>query len=192
MTPSTADRPDMSVEDFEELARRAPETVTLEFINGKLRVKPVPDGDHGAIFMLLLRQCMRHRPDLDLHPEQGLLMDAYRKGRVRPDGTLAPIGHFAGQPEWADSTGVLMLVEVTSYDSGTHRRDRVDKGRAYACGDIPVYLLVDRDDDTLTVFSEPKDGVYQRHPSYPFGATVPLPAPVGITLDTDRLKDFAH
>ncbi|MGP3633576.1 Uma2 family endonuclease [Streptomyces sp. 24-1644] len=152
MTPSTADRPDMSVEDFEELARRAPGTVTLEFINGRLRVKPVPDGDHGAIFMWLLRQCMRHRPDLDLHPEQGLLMDTCR----------------------------------------THRRDRVDKGRAYAYGDVPVYLLVDRDDDTLTVFSEPKDGVYQRHPSYPFGATVPLPAPVGITLDTDRLKDFAH
>ncbi len=37
MTPSTADHPQMPVEDFEELARTAPETVSLEFINGKTR-----------------------------------------------------------------------------------------------------------------------------------------------------------
>lgn len=94
MTPSTAEHPQMSVEDFEELARHAPETVTLEFINGKLEVKPVPDGDHVTIFMWLLRQCMRHRPELDLHPEQGLKVGAYRKGRTRPDGSLGPVGHF--------------------------------------------------------------------------------------------------
>src|SRR4051812_44946661 len=89
MTPDAADRPQMSVEDFEELARRAPrelrnrleflggrlcirhgpldveqfeelaavapETVRLEYINGKVRVKAMPDGNHGEIFMWLLR-----------------------------------------------------------------------------------------------------------------------------------------
>ena len=80
----------------------APETVTLELINGKLRVKPVPDGDHGEIYMWRMRQCMQQRPDLGLYPEQGLVIDTYRKGRARPDGTLAPIGHFAGQGGWAD------------------------------------------------------------------------------------------
>ncbi|WP_251015321.1 Uma2 family endonuclease [Streptomyces sp. ISL-99] len=224
MTPSTADRPEMSiedfdelarkaprnvklefiggrlvvkhgridVEDFEELARRAPETVTLELINGKLRVKPVPDGDHGEIYMWLMRQCMQHRPDLGLYPEQGLLIDTYRKGRARPDGALAPIGHFAGQEEWAHPNGVLMLVEITSHDSDTHRRDRIEKRGAYATDGIPVYLLIDRDNHTLTVFSRPKHGRYEEHPSYAYGDTVPLPDPVGITLDTERLKDFAH
>ncbi|MFJ1544959.1 hypothetical protein [Streptomyces sp. NPDC088246] len=56
----------------------------------------------------------------------------------------------------------------------------------------PVHLLVDRDNDTVTVSSEPKDGMYQQRPSYPFGATVPLPDPVGFALDTDRLKDFVR
>lgn len=192
MTPSTADRPEISIEDFEELARRAPETVTLELINGKLRVKPVPDGDHGAIFMWLLRQCMQHRPDLDLHPEQGLVIGTYRKGRARPDGVLAPIGHFAGQGEWAVPKGSLMVVEVTSHDSDTDRRDRVEKRDGYATDGIPVYLLIDRDSNTLTVFSQPKDGTYEEQSSYPYGATVTLPDPVGITLDTGKLKDFAH
>ncbi|MDX3696519.1 Uma2 family endonuclease [Streptomyces europaeiscabiei] len=51
----------------------------------------------------------------------------------------------------------------------TNKRDRVDKLIGYAEADIPVYLLVDRDNNTVTVFSEPKDGRYQQFPSYPWG-----------------------
>ena len=103
----------VEVEDFEELAEAAPETVTLELIDGKLEVKPVPDGDHGEIVMWLLRQCMQQRPELGLYPEQGLLIDGYRAGRAKPDGALAPIGTFAGQGEWAAPDHVLMTAEVT-------------------------------------------------------------------------------
>ncbi|MEV8365267.1 Uma2 family endonuclease [Streptomyces niveus] len=192
MTPSTADHAQMSVEEFEQIAHHAPETVTLEFINGRLEVKHVPDGDHGAIFMWLLRQCMQHRPDLDLHPEQGLKIETYRKGRARPDGALAPVRHFAGEGEWSDPHGVLMTVEVTSHDADTDRRDRVEKRDGYAEAGIPIYLLIDRDTGTLTVHSEPKNGSYQQSPTYPYGATVEFPDPVAITLDTDELKDYAR
>ncbi|MFE9405947.1 Uma2 family endonuclease [Streptomyces sp. NPDC006530] len=191
MTPSTAEHPQMSVEDFEDLARHAPETVTLEFINGKLEVKPVPDGDHVTIFMWLLRQCMQARPDLDLHPEQGLKVGTYRNGRARPDGALGPVGHFAGQGEWADPAGVLMVVEVTSHDSGTDRRDRVEKRDGYAEAGLPVYLLIDRDADAVVVHSAPRDGRYAEITAYAYGATVTLPAPLGITLETEGLKDYS-
>ncbi|MEC4020064.1 Uma2 family endonuclease [Streptomyces sp. H27-D2] len=192
MTPSTAEHAQMSVEDFEQLARTAPETVTLEFSNGKLEVKPVPDGDHGSIIMWLLRQCMQQRPELDLYPEQGLKTEGYRRGRARPDGTLAPVDHFAGQGEWSASDGVLMTVEVTSHDADTDRRDRTEKRDGYAAAGIPVYLLIDRDACTVTVHSEPKNGTYRQQPSHPYGATVELPAPVGITLETEKLKDYSH
>ncbi|MEV0261538.1 Uma2 family endonuclease [Streptomyces sp. NPDC050617] len=192
MTPSTADQPQMAVEDFEQIAHTAPETVTLEFIDGKLEVKPVPDGDHGTIFMWLLRQCMQHRPELDLYPEQGLRVETYRKGRARPDGALAPRRHFAGQGEWAEPDGVLMTVEVTSHDADTDKRDRHEKRFAYADAGIPVYLLIDREACTLTVYSELENGQYRQHPSYDYGATVELPAPVGITLDTEELKEYAR
>ncbi|MGW9303452.1 Uma2 family endonuclease [Streptomyces cyaneofuscatus] len=195
MTPSPADhapRAQLSVEEFEQLARSAPETVTLELVNGKLEVKPVPDGDHGTIFMWLLRQCMQHRPDLDLHPEQGLMVEAYREGRARPDGALAPRRHFAGQGEWAPTDGVLMAVEVTSHDRDTDRRDRNEKPLGYAAADIPVYLLIDRESGTLVVHSEPDKGRYRQQLSYDYGDTVVLPQPVNITLDTDELKDYAR
>ncbi|MFD5423109.1 Uma2 family endonuclease [Streptomyces sp. NPDC127069] len=193
MTPSTAAHAQMSLTDFETLARRAPETVTLEFINGKLGVKPVPDQRHGAIIMWLLRQCMQQRPELALYPEQGLKVDSYRTGRARADGALAPYDHYAAQDgEWADPAGTLMVVEVTSFDPDTDRRDRHEKRAAYAQVGIPVYLLVDRDEDMLTVHSDPEDGMYRRTVSYPYGKTVALPDPVGITLDTEKLKDYAH
>ncbi|MEU4177556.1 Uma2 family endonuclease [Streptomyces sp. NPDC026589] len=195
MTPSTADHvphAQLSVEEFEQLARTSPETVTLELINGKLEVKPVPDGDHGTIFMWLLRQCMQHRPELDLHPEQGLMVEAYRQGRARPDGALAPRRHFAGQGEWAPAKGVLMTVEVTSYDYDTDRRDRSEKPHGYAAADIPVYLLIDRESGTLVVHSEPVKGRYRQQHSYDYGDAVPLPGPVDITLDTEELKDYAR
>ncbi|MCX4675261.1 Uma2 family endonuclease [Streptomyces sp. NBC_01433] len=192
MTPSTADHAQMSVEEFEQLARTAPETVTLEFIRGRPEVKPVPDGDHGTIFMWLLRQCMQQRADLDLHPEQGLAVEAYPQGRARPDGTLAPRRHFAGKGEWAPADGVLMTVEVTSYDYDTDRRDRTEKRDGHAAADIPVYLLIDRDNDTLVVHSEPEKGRYRQQTTYGYGDTVALPAPVDVTLDTEELKDYAR
>lgn len=190
MTPRTA-KPQMSVKDFEELARRAPEFVRLEFINGQVQVKPVPDGNHGEIVMWLIRRCMQQRPELSLYPEQGLKVEAYRKGRARPDGCLAPEENFVGQGEWAEPGGVLMTVEVTSRDADTDRRDRVEKPDGYAEADIPVYLLVDRNAGSVTVHADPEGGSYRSITTRPFGAVVELPDPVGITLETEKLKDFA-
>src|SRR5262245_25375022 len=111
MTPNTADRgPLPTVEDFEELASTAPETVRLEFVNGKIEVKAVPDGKHHEIIRWLMRVCMQHRPDLWLYPECGLKIEKYRKGRARPDGSLAPPMHFIDAGDWADPDGVLMAV----------------------------------------------------------------------------------
>ncbi|MFG2329676.1 Uma2 family endonuclease [Streptomyces sp. NPDC048604] len=183
------------VENFEELAELAPKGVKLEFINGKLKVKPLPDQLHKAMVMWLLRVCMQQRPELAFYPEQELRVETYRKGRAIADGALAPVDHFVASPRpelWGDPKGVLMVVEVTSRDRDTHRRDRIEKRDGYAASEIPVHLLIDRDADSLVVFSEPRNGFYQERAAYPFGATVPLPGPVDITLETEKLKEYAR
>ncbi|MEZ0094789.1 Uma2 family endonuclease [Streptacidiphilus sp. EB129] len=189
-----SDRPQMLPQEFEEFARlaaRSAEGVRLEFINGKLGVKSVPDGDHGRIIQWLTRICIQTRPDLWLH-DQGLLVQTYRSGHARPDGVLAPSEAFVGQGDWAGTDEVLMVVEVTSYDSDTDQRDRVEKPRAYAETGIPVYLLIDRDSGVVTVHGEP-DGIrYETTQTVPFGKAVVLPAPIGITLDTEPLKDWTR
>ncbi|MGC9376355.1 Uma2 family endonuclease [Streptomyces sp. MH13] len=191
----TADRPQMLVTEFEELARhadRSMEGARLEFINGHLGGKAVPDGDHGRVVQWLTRICMQHRPDLWLDPTQGLVIEEYREGRARPDGSLAPAEAFVGQGEWADPTPVLMVVEVTLSDSDTDRRGRVEKPRAYAGTGIPVYLLIDRDTCEIKVHSRPDGGRYETVQTLPFGKEVALPDPVGITLDTEPLKNWVR
>ncbi|MFD5713720.1 Uma2 family endonuclease [Streptomyces pharetrae] len=191
MTPRTEQhRPQMSVEEFEELERHAPETVRLEFIEGRVVVKPMPDGNHSEIYMWLLERCMQARPDLRLHPERGLKTEAYRNGRACADAVLVPRGSLKGRGEWSDAEDVLMAVEITSYDSDTNQRGRVEKPDGHAAAGVPVHLLIDRDDGTVTVFSDPEDGRYRLQLNKPSGATVELPDPVDIALDTDPLKDF--
>ncbi|MET7938221.1 Uma2 family endonuclease [Streptomyces sp. NPDC005322] len=191
---ATHDRPQMLPEEFEEYARlaaRVAEGVRWEFINGKIGVTPVPGGDHGRIIQWLARVCIQTHPDLWLH-DQGLKVETYRNGHARPDGTLAHSDAFVGQGEWADAAPVLMVVEVTSYDSDMDRRDRVEKPRAYAETGVPVYLLVDREACEVTVFSEP-DGVrYESTKTVPFGKPLTLPEPVGVTLDTEPLKGWVR
>lgn len=193
--PRAQDHAQISLELFEHLAReaeRAEEGLRFEFLGGKLGVQPVADSTHSAMIMWLVRQCMQQRPQWDLHTELGLKVEACREGRARPDGVLLPVDHFVGLPavEWADPDGVLMTVEVTSYDRDTNQRDRIDKPRAYAEAGIPVFLLVDRDSREVVVHSEPEGGKYRNLHSTPFGERVDLPGPVGVELHTRRLLDL--
>ncbi|SDT48122.1 Putative restriction endonuclease [Streptomyces sp. TLI_053] len=189
----TRDRPQMSLEAFEAIARTAARhDVVLEFVGGELGVRPAPDGDRAQILAWLQRACARSRPDLWLFVRQGLrLLPPHRAGAARPDGALAPAEHFAGQGEWADSRGVLLVAEVTSFDRRADERDRVGRPRAYAESGIPIHLLVDRDSDTVTVHSEPVDGRYRTIRSYDYGERVELPG-LGVVLDTEELKDCSR
>lgn len=83
-----------------------------------------------------------------------------------------------------------MVVEVTSHDSDTHQRDRVEKPDGYAAAGIPVHLLIDRDDCSVVVFDQPEGGRYRHEEKFAFGAAVTLPDPVNITLDTGHLKEY--
>jgi hypothetical protein len=110
------------------------------------------------------RRRHQQRPELNLLPERGVKAEAYRKGRAITDGFLAPVGHFKGHGNWSDTDGALMAVEITSHD---------------------------RDSTTVSVYSEPKDGRYLQRSTRAWGAIVELPPPVGITLNTEDLKDYA-
>ncbi|MGR3936396.1 Uma2 family endonuclease [Streptomyces sp. BRA346] len=191
--PETAPtrRPQMLVDEFEELARAAPETVWLEFINGKLEVKPAQDGLRGEIVMWLVRLFLEQRPDLSLYPYRGLKTETRREGRVRSDAVLAPRRHIVGHGEWSDPAGMLMAVEVTTRNPDVDRSLRGLKRDGYAAADIPVYLLIDRDDCTVTVHGDPKDAKYRSLTTRPYGQAVALPDPIGLTLDTEELKAYA-
>lgn len=188
----------MTVDEFERIAKFAAaesDAVRFEFIGGRIGDKGMPDGDHSEILRWLQQRCMQVRADLWLYgSDQGLQVEEYRKGRARPDGSMAPNGYFAGRGEWADPAGVLMTVEITSFDADTDRRDRQEKPRAYAGAGIPLFLLIDRDACVVTVHSapDPEGGGYRDTHSVKFGEKLSLPDPVGIELDTEILKDYVR
>ncbi|CAL9442003.1 hypothetical protein GCM10010266_03710 [Streptomyces griseomycini] len=77
--------------------------------------------------------------------------------------------------------GVAMVVEVTS---SKPQADREAKRRCYARGGIPLYLLVDREASSITLFSDPEKDEYREQCTRPFGKPITLPAPFGFNLDT--------
>ncbi|MFF7644257.1 Uma2 family endonuclease [Streptomyces canus] len=195
MAERTVQTPQMSVEEFERIAafaaKETDDAVRLEFINGRIGVKKAADGDYNSVIVWLSKRCMRARPDLDLYQGQGLRVEKYREGRARPDAVLMPEDHFAGHGEWADPSGVLLVLEVTSYDSETDRRDRQEKPVAYGAAGIPFYLLIDRNACTVKLYSDPDPGVgYRDSRTVPFGVRLLIPDPVGIELDTEKLKQY--
>jgi Uma2 family endonuclease len=184
----------MGAEEFERLAAAAErDDIRLEFIHGELGVKAAPDGDHDEIIIWVTEHGMQQRPDLRLHSERGLKVETYRTGHARPDGTPAPRRTFRGQGEWASADQVLTVVEVTSYDFDTDKRDREERPRAHAETGTPVYLLVDRTPGEVVVYSAPEPrGGYAHLDRHVFGAEVRVPEPVGVVPDTEPLKGWVR
>jgi hypothetical protein len=168
----------MSVAEFEELAAHVAkrfDAVRLEFINGRVGIKGMTGGNHSEVIRWL-QECFLVAgagTGLWLYGggELGLRIEKYRKGRALPDAVLAPRGTCTGKGDWADTGGVLMTVEVTSYDADTHRRDREEKPLGY---------------------SDPEpEGGYRSATRKAFGGVLSLAEPLGIELDTAELKQYA-
>ena len=80
--------------------------------------------------------------------------------------------------------GVALVVEVTSTEP---RADRTDKRHCYARGSISLYLSVDREESSVTLFSNPERDDYRQHCTIPFGKPLGLPAPFAFDLETAAL-----
>ncbi|MBT2387717.1 Uma2 family endonuclease [Streptomyces sp. ISL-11] len=77
----------------------------------------------------------------------------------------------------------LLIVEVTSESNGD--TDRIVKRRRYAEYGAPLYLLVDRQERSCTLFGEPGELGYTKSDGpRPFGTPLHLPEPFDLALDT--------
>ncbi|MEU9120667.1 Uma2 family endonuclease [Streptomyces sp. NPDC048506] len=168
-------------------ALETPEGFRAELIEGEIVVTPPPDNRHERVFSKIVKQVLaKSHTDMDVSGNKGIQLSPgglYPKNYVIPDATFAPsTADLFGLPgNWVPSDAVALVVEVTS--SKPHR-DRVTKRDAYARANIPLYLLVDREKSTITLFSEPSEGDYAGSISVPLGKPVPLPAPFSFDLET--------
>ncbi|MFF9451892.1 Uma2 family endonuclease [Streptomyces flaveolus] len=169
------------------LALETPEGFRAELIEGEIVVTPPPDGDHEHYISRIMTQVIRRsRTDMDFSGNKGLKLknaDGLLADHVIPDGTFAPERSmlYRGAEPWMPCDGVSLVLEVTSTKP---RADREAKRRAYARGGIPFYLLVDRQESSITLFSDPGQDDYRQHCTVAFGKPLTLPAPFSFDLDT--------
>ncbi|WP_199815439.1 Uma2 family endonuclease [Streptomyces griseus] len=169
------------------LALDTPEGFRAELVEGEIVVTPPPDGEHEKYISRIVRQVIKlSRIDMDVSGNKGLKLqrrDACPTNRVIPDVTFGPLelDLFGSAGSWMPCDGVAMVLEVTSTKP---RADREAKRRCYAGGGIPLYLLVDREAASVTLFSSPEGTDYRAHCTLPFGKPLPLPEPFAFDLDT--------
>jgi len=173
------------------MAMSIPEWCRPEFLDGEIVVKSLPPGSHEGCLSSVVHQVIwKSGTEMDFSGHKGLRLTR-GTGRlpnfVIPDGTWVPTERrlFRGAKPWMPGEGVTMVAEVTSIHP---QRDRDGKRRCYALGGIPLYLLIDRERGSVTLFSEPGDDDYQQVVTMPFGKEIALPAPFSMTLET---TDFA-
>ncbi|WP_328678516.1 Uma2 family endonuclease [Streptomyces sp. NBC_00322] len=179
---------DILLEGF--LALDTPEGFRAELIEGEIVVTPPPDGDHEDCIGLIVDQVIRRsQTPMQFAGNKGLKLPSggsCPKSHVIPDATFAPLELrlYRGADPWMPCDGVELVVEVTS------RRAKIDrevKRRCYARGGIPRYLLVDRDESSVTLFSEPEGDDYGQRCSLSFGKSLTLPEPFAFDLETAAL-----
>ncbi len=164
-----------------------PEGFRAELIEGEFLLRPLPDGSHEhCLSRIASRIHTGSRTAMAFSGNKGLKLKsahACPQDHAIPDGTLAPrdLRLYRGAGPWMPCAGVAMVVEVTDARPET---DRETKPRCYARGDIPLYLLVDREASAITLFSAPEGDEYHERRTRPLGKPLPLPAPFGFDLDT--------
>ncbi|MFJ8740275.1 Uma2 family endonuclease [Embleya sp. NPDC127516] len=174
------------LEVFHELD--TPSDLRPELVDGEVVVRVTPPGSHEHVISSVIRRIHADAAiDLQFSGNKGLVapsIGTFPPNHVIPDGVFVPaaLDVFRGAAAWMPCSKVLLVLEVTD------RRpelDREQKRRCYARGDIPFYLLVDRDAHRSSLFSDPEDGDYTRIQVRPFGRPLDLPAPFAMALSTN-------
>ncbi|MGW8849840.1 Uma2 family endonuclease [Streptomyces xiamenensis] len=185
MQPPAPSLFDVLCQTLEEM--EVPEGYRAEITGGKIIMSPWSQGYYLDIVDSLVEQLRPHLPEghrVSLAPCLYVFPGMSR--------TFGPVLHVAD----AEATRIrssrlpghaLSLVAELS-SASTADVDRYDKVECYGVAGIPVYLLVDMQKGSLTVYTAPSPQGYQQQNTVLFGPTVTLPEPFDCPLDTSGWK----
>jgi Uma2 family endonuclease len=161
----------------------SPDGSKAEVIGGQLVVSPSPSRRHGLIFAKLAVQLGRLLPSHLAVTNTITLEMAATAERYIPD-LLVVHEDLLRSDEWLlEATHAELVAEIASPSNA--RQDRVTKVRGYAASGVPIYLLVDPLEQSVTLFAEPAGETYKDMHKVAFGASIELPAPYQGKIDTE-------
>ncbi|MGW2369524.1 Uma2 family endonuclease [Streptomyces sp. NPDC001667] len=173
---------------LEEARRALPEGFKAELSGDLLVVQAPPSAAHQLNLSKIRRQFDAHTPTGYIDTGNTDLASP-RTAKVRnPDLTYLPEEAMATTDSSVAAELALIAVEVVS--PSNPENDWVGKLRDYPLMGIPLYLVVDARQKTVTLFSEVENGRYRLREDADFGETVHIPEPFGFILDTSGLRPY--
>src|SRR5690606_33207239 len=103
-----------------------------------------------------------------------------------PDIHAAHERAFETDSNRLDGEALSFVAELTS--PSTRNDDLTNKVDVYCKAGVPVYLLLDMQEEQATVFSMPSAKGYESRDTKPFGQKLQIPGPFGCVLDTTDFK----
>ncbi|WP_190219696.1 Uma2 family endonuclease [Streptomyces griseosporeus] len=159
-----------------------------EVIRGSIVLSPWSKGYYRRVMRAVLEQLEPRLPDgheIELAPF--LYVFPGEERAYGPDIHAAPREAFETTSNRLDGEALSFVAELTS--ASTRDDDLTDKVLVYGRAGIPVYLVLDMQEEQATVFWTPSPTKgYESHCTRPFGEKLPIPAPFDCTLDTDGFR----
>ncbi|MFJ8432527.1 Uma2 family endonuclease [Kitasatospora sp. NPDC094019] len=171
-----------------ELERTAPDGVRIEWSGDNLVVQASPSNIHQLNLAQVRRQFERHEPEGYVPTERAVIVAPDGSVGRGPDLTYLPVAVLSEPGNRAPAAEALIAVEVVSPSNPGN--DWMDKLHDYAVMRIPLYLIVDPREGTVTLFSEPDHDRYHTRSDRKFGDEIGIPEPFGFTLGLSALVPY--
>ncbi|WP_181383399.1 Uma2 family endonuclease [Streptomyces sp. NWU339] len=174
--------------DFEELLDTldeldVPDGYKAEIIRGNIVVSPWSRGYYTRVMRLVCQQLEPHLPEghqIERAPNLYVFPNVERA--YGPDIHAAHAKAMETADNHLDGEALSFVAELTS--SSTRDDDLTDKVEVYGRAGIPVYLILDMQEEQATVLWTPSAKGYESHCTRPFGEKLPIPEPFDCLLDT--------
>ncbi|TDC68976.1 Uma2 family endonuclease [Streptomyces hainanensis] len=164
-----------------------PDGYRAEIIRGSIILSPWSKGTYRPILRSMMRQLSGHEPQghvIDTAPF--LFAFPGQNKAIGPDLHVSDAEATDIDSVHLPGAALSLVAELTSV--ATAQYDRAEKVEYYGKGGVPVYVLVDMERSTVTMYSKPGEQGYQRHTEIKFGDKVDVPAPFDCELDTADWK----
>ncbi|MEU0070778.1 Uma2 family endonuclease [Streptomyces sp. NPDC006332] len=154
-----------------------------EIIRGNIVVSPWPKGYYTRVMKLVCSQLEPHLPDchvIERAPQLFVFPEQQRA--YGPDIHAAHEQVYETASNRLEGEALSFVAELTS--PSTRVDDLTDKVETYGKAGVPVYLVLDMQEEQAIVFGSPSAQGYEVRLTKPFGEKLDIPAPFNCTLDT--------
>lgn len=165
------------------LTMEVPAGYRAEIIGGNIVMSPWSQKFYMPIMRSIRSQLQPHAPAG--HMAESSPFPFTFPGMERaygPDVYVVAESAFQGRGRFVDGEALSLAAELTS--TSTRDADWHDKTPVYGKSGVPVYLLLDMEEETATVFWQPSSQGYVSRLTVPFGEPLHVPEPFDCDLDT--------